>query len=134
MDMQQIAAAFMSSPQGQQALGALGAQGVGAADATRFLGHATEAAATHANEHHEAEGLLGEHAGRNFFAAFTAGLMKGDGIMGAFKDGAIGVVTGRVTEALVEKAGLEGGMASTIAAAATPYITTFLKEKFSGGA
>jgi hypothetical protein len=132
MDLQEIAASFLNSAQGQQALSALGDEGVGADDAQRFLGHATEAAMAHVQAQHEASGLLGEHAGRNFFAALAAGLVKGDGVMGSLEDGAIGVVTGRITEALVEKAGLDGGTASTIAAAATPYITSFLKEKLGG--
>ena len=63
-----------------------------------------------------------------FFAAFTAGLLRGDGVMGALEDGATGVITGRVAEYLTSLAGIDGGMASTIAAAATPYVTGFLKE------
>ena len=73
--------------------------------------------------------LLGDHGGRNYLAGIAAGMMRGDGIVGSLEDGALGVVTGRITEALVNKAGLDGGTASTIAAAATPYIAGYLREK-----
>lgn len=131
MDIQEIVGGFFQSSHGQQALGALGAQGISPEAATQFLGHATEAAAMHVHEHHESSGLLGAHPGKSFFAAFAAGLIKGDGVLGALEDGAMGVVTGRITEALMDRAGLDSDTASVVAAAATPYITSYLKEKFT---
>lgn len=140
MDVQSLITGFLASSQGQSAVAALGNHGIAGGDAEAALGHATQAVATHVSDQHPKpeEGLLGsllgDHAGRNFLAGLAAGLAKGDGLVGALEDGAMGVVTGRVTEALVEKAGMDGGMASTIAAAATPYITSYLKEKLGSGA
>ena len=54
--------------------------------------------------------------------------MKGDGLVGALEDGAEGLLTGRITEALASRAGLDPAMASTIAAAATPFVASFLKN------
>ena len=48
--------------------------------------------------------------------------------MGALEDGAVGAVTGRVAEYLGSLAGVDAGTASTIAAAATPYVMGFLKQ------
>ena len=135
MEMQELVTGFLGSSQGQDAHATLTAQGIDPSLATTLLGHAAEAAANHVNEQHPppAEGLLGSifghHAGRNFLAGIAAGIARGDGVVGSLEDGAMGVVTGRITEALVEKAGLDGGTASTVAAAATPFIVGFLKEK-----
>ena len=135
MDMQELVSGFFASSQGQAAHANLVRMGIDPGQATTLLGHATEAAANHVNEQHAPpeEGLLGSlfghHAGRNFLAGIAAGIARGDGVVGSLEDGAMGVVTGRITEALVEKAGMDGGMASTVAAAATPFIVGFLKEK-----
>jgi hypothetical protein len=138
MDMQELVAGFLASSHGQNAQNALVGQGIDPTQANVLLGHATEAAANHINAQHpaptESEGgllgsLLGQHAGRNFLAGIAAGIARGDGLAGSLEDGALGVVTGRITEALVEKAGLDGGTASTVAAAATPFIAGYLKEK-----
>jgi hypothetical protein len=128
MNAQELMQTFLSSEHGAQAVQALQAQGVSPESAEQYLGHALQAGMDHTHEHAQSGGLLGEHPGRNFFAAFTAGLLRGDGVMGALEDGATGVITGRVAEYLTSLAGIDGGMASTIAAAATPYVTGFLKQ------
>jgi hypothetical protein len=51
---------------------------------------------------------LGEHAGRSFLAPFASGLVKGDGMRGALGDGAEGLLSGRVTEALAARAARPG--------------------------
>jgi len=135
MELQDLITGFLASQHGQDAHATLVGQGIEPGQASTLLGHAAEAAANHVNEQHPPpdEGLLGSlfghHAGRNFLAGIAAGIARGDGLVGSLEDGAMGVVTGRITEALVEKAGMDGGMASTVAAAATPFIVAFLKEK-----
>jgi len=127
MDAQQLISEFVASEHGAQAVQALGAQGVSEADAQQFLSHAAGAAYTHVDEQHS--GLMGEHAGRSFFSAFAAGLVRGDGFFKSLVDGGEGVISGRVAESLAARAGLDPSAASTIAAAATPYIVAFLKQK-----
>lgn len=128
MDAQQLISEFLASDHGAQAVQALGEQGVNEADAQQLLSHATGAA----YEHVEAQnaGLMGEHAGRSFFSAFAAGLLHGDGFLKSLTDGGEGVISGRVAEALAARAGVDPSTASTIAAAATPYVVAFLKQKF----
>jgi len=73
--------------------------------------------------------FLGAHLGRNFFAAFAAGVVKGDGLLGSMKDGLEGALSGRLVEALATKVELDPSTASGIAAAATPFVASFLHEK-----
>jgi len=129
MDAQQLFKELLGSPQGQQALSAITAQGVSPDTAEQYLAHATEAAHGHVEEQ---AGLLGNNPGKSFFAAFATGLIKGDGVLGALKDGAEGLVSGRVAEALAAKAGVDTATASAIAAAATPFVVSFIKEKLGG--
>lgn len=127
MDAQQLISEFLASEHGAQAVSALAAQGVGADDAQQMLGHATTAAYDHVEEQHA--GLMGSHPGKSFFAAFAAGLVRGDGFFRSLAEGGEGVLTGRVAEALATRAGVDSSMASTLAAAATPYVVAFLKQK-----
>jgi hypothetical protein len=94
---------FLNSEHGQKAKEALTQQGFSTDEATTYLGHAAQAGADHAHEHAESHGLLGEHAGRNFFAAFAAGIVKGDGFLHSLGDGFEGVIAGRIAEALCNK-------------------------------
>ena len=128
MDFSELAQEFLGSEHGQGALNALAAQGVSSDDAQTYLTHAVAAGGEHVEEH--GAGLLGDHPGKSFFAAFAAGLVKGDGIFGSLEDGAEGVLTGRVAEAIANRAGIDPATAATIAAAATPYVRAFLKNKF----
>jgi len=127
MDPQQLISEFLASDHGAQAVQALGAQGVSEADAQQILTHSAGAAVAHVEEHHA--GLLGEHAGRSFFSAFAAGLVRGDGFFKSLVDGGEGVVTGRIAESIAARAGVDPSTASTLAAAATPYVLGFLKQK-----
>jgi hypothetical protein len=128
MDAQQLVSEFLASDHGAQAVQALGAQGVNESDAKQLLGQATEAVHAHAEE--QGSGLLGEHAGKSFFAGLAAGLVRGDGFFKSIVDGGEGVITGRVAESLAARAGLDPSTASAIAAAATPYVLGFLKQRF----
>jgi hypothetical protein len=127
VDAQQLISEFLASEHGTQAVQALGAQGIGEADARQMLSHSTEAAYAHVEEQHA--GVMGEHAGKSFFSAFAAGLVRGDGFFKSLVDGGEGVISGRVAESLAARAGLDSSTASTIAAAATPYVVGFLKQK-----
>ncbi|MBE7942801.1 hypothetical protein IM725_19710 [Ramlibacter aquaticus] len=129
MDAQQLVTEFLASAHGQEAVQALGAQGISAPDAQQLLGNATEAVHAHVDE--QSPGLMGEHAGKSFFAGLAAGLLRGDGFFKSLVDGGEGIVSGRVAESLAARAGLDPSTASTVAAAATPYILGFLKERFS---
>ncbi|MBS0434991.1 MAG: hypothetical protein JSR75_08865 [Proteobacteria bacterium] len=128
MDVQQFVSEFLASDHGAQALQALGAQGLSADEAQQVLGQAAEAA--HAHVEQQGAGLLGSHPGRSFFAAFTAGMVRGDGFLKSLVDGGEGVISGRVAESIAGNAGMNASTASTLAAAATPYLTAFLKQKF----
>ncbi len=98
MDAQQLVSEFLASEHGVQAAQALSAQGVGAADAQQLLSQAATAGVAHAEEQHA--GLLGEHAGKSFFAAFASGLVRGDGFFKSLVDGGEGVITGRIAESM----------------------------------
>jgi hypothetical protein len=127
MDAQQLISEFLSSEHGSQATQALTAQGISADDAQQMLSQAAETAHAHVEE--QSGGLMGEHAGKSFFAAFAAGLVRGDGVFKSLMEGGEGVLTGRVAESLAERMGIDPSTASTVAAAATPYLVAFLKER-----
>lgn len=128
MDAQQFISEFLNSEHGAQAVQALGAQGVSEADAQQLLTHAAGASYAQVEEQHS--GVMGEHAGKSFFSAFASGLVRGDGFLKSLVDGGEGVMSGRVAESLAERAGLDPSTASAVAAAATPYVVGFLKQKF----
>lgn len=129
MDAQQLISEFLASDHGAQAVQALGQQGISGDDAQQLLGQATEAAHAHVEE--QQHGLMGEHAGKSFFAGFAAGLVRGDGFFKSLMEGGEGIMSGRVAESLAARAGLDPSMASTVAAAATPYIVAFLKQRLA---
>jgi ribulose kinase len=129
VDTTQLVSEFLASDHGAQALQALGAQGVSDADARDLLSHATGAAVDHVESQNT--GIMGDHPGKSFFAAFAAGLVHGDGFFKSLVDGGEGVMAGRVAEALGARVGLDPATASSIAAAATPYIVGFLKQRLS---
>lgn len=120
---------FLASGHGSQATQALAAQGVSADDAQQVLSQAAETAHAHVEE--QGGGLMGEHAGKSFFAAFAAGLVRGDGFVRSLTEGGEGILTGRVAESLAGKMGIDPATASTLAAAATPYLVAFLKERLA---
>ena len=129
MDAQQLVTEFLASEHGGQAAQALADQGIGSDDAQQMLSHAAEAAHAHVEE--QGGGLMGEHAGKSFFAAFAAGLVHGDGFFESLKAGGEGILAGRVAESLAGKMGIDPATASTLAAAATPFLVAFLKEKLA---
>lgn len=129
MDVQQLISEFLSSEHGAQATQALTAQGINYNDAQQMLGQAVEVAHGTAQQQSEASGT--EHTGRNFFAGLASGLFRGDGFFKSLLDGGEGILTGKVTATLAERMGIDPGTASTVAAAATPYIAAFLKERFA---
>jgi hypothetical protein len=127
MDLQSFVGNFLSSAHGRSAALALAAQGIRADKASEYLAHA--AAIGHAHVEKGPTDLLGENLAASFLTAFATGLAKGDGLLGALGDGVEGALVGRVTEALAARAGLDSKTASTIAAAATPHVVSFLKAK-----
>ncbi|SAL38974.1 hypothetical protein [Caballeronia concitans] len=129
MDVQQLVSDFLSSSHGAQATQALTDQGFSPEDSQQMLSTAAETAHAHAEE--QGQGLLGDHPGKSFFAAFAAGLVRGDGFFKSLGEGGEGVLTGRIAESIGARMGLDPGTASTVAAAATPYVISFLREKFA---
>lgn len=129
MNAQDFVTAFLSSDHGQRAASTLASQGMAPEVAQQYLEHA--ATAGHEHVEHHGSGLLGDNAGKSFFAAFTAGLIKGDGFLGSIGDGLEGVLVGRITEAIVTRAGVDPALAATVAAAVTPYVASFVKGKLS---
>src|SRR4051794_25158765 len=115
MNLQALASEFLSSDHGQGALSALASQGFSLGDATSMLTAGAHAAGEHAEDHAQSSGLMGAHPGKSFFAAFAAGLVRGDGFLGALEDGAEGVVVGRVAEAIANKLGISADAASAAA-------------------
>ncbi|SAK43163.1 hypothetical protein AWB75_00509 [Caballeronia catudaia] len=129
MDMQQLVSEFLSSEHGAQATQALTNQGFSQEDSQQMLGAGAETAHAHAEEQNA--GLLGNHPGKSFFAAFAAGLVRGDGFLKSMEEGGEGILTGRVAESIAARMGLDPATASTVAAAATPYVVAFLREKLA---
>lgn len=107
---------------------ALAAQGVDPESARDMLGQATSVAQDHVEAAHSS-GLLGDHPVRNFFTAFATGLVRGDGVMKSLVDGGEGVLSGKVAESIAQRNGIDSSKASAIAAAATPFVVAFLKQK-----
>ncbi|WP_353190783.1 hypothetical protein [Pandoraea pnomenusa] len=130
MDVQQLVSEFLASEHGSQATQALAAQGISGDDAQQMLSQAAEATHNVADEQ-SGGGLLGEHSGKSFLVGFAAGMLRGEGFFKSLEDGGAGMLTGRVAEALANRMGIDPATASTVAAAATPYVVAFMKEKFA---
>jgi hypothetical protein len=128
MDIPSLVQSFLESSHGQQAAAALQQQGISAEDAQNLLTHAATAGAEHVETQAQGAGLLGEHPGKSFFAAFAAGLVKGDGLVGSLEDGAEGVLASKITEVLLSRAGVDASTASTVVASPTPFIAAFFKS------
>ena len=129
MDISALLSTFLASSHGQNAAAALATQGFGDDDTQSILTHSIAAGAAHVEQAHKDNGgLLGEHAGKSFFAAFASGLIKGDGVFGSLEDGAAGVVQGRIVELLTAQMGMDSAAASAAAGATAPYVLSFLRE------
>lgn len=129
MDIANLVQSFMSSDPGRAAGAALAQQGFSGPQVQEILGQSAWAGAQHVEQSHkDGGGLLGQHAGLSFFAAFASGLVKGDGLVGALEDGAGGVVVGRIAEALTARMGFDSAVANAAAAATAPYVVRFLKQ------
>lgn len=136
---QELLSEFVSSPQGQNALSALQEKGYSAEDATSFLEHGVSAAAETMEGQSAGQAqpeigifdLFGGHAGREFLAGAVAGIMRGEGVLGALEDGGIGLISGHVAEVIASRAGIDPATAGTIAAVVTPFIVHYAHEKLS---
>lgn len=130
MDIASLVQNFLQSSHGQQAASSLSQAGFNDGQVQDILTHAATAGAEHVEQHHRDNGgLLGNHAGVSFFAAFASGIIKGDGVFGALEDGVAGVVIGRITEALTARMGLDSASADAAAAATAPFVMAFLREQ-----
>lgn len=122
---------FLGSPEGAQAATDLAIAGVPGDQIQSVLTHAIRAGIEHIEADASNGGLLGEHPGLSFFAAFASGLVQGDGVVGSLEDGALGVVIGRITEAITSSVGLDSGLVDAAAAAAAPNVMRYLKRHFN---
>lgn len=128
MDAQQLVSEFLGSDHGAQALQALTSQGLSDADAQQVLTHAAGAAADHATAD---AAPSGGHTGSSFLAGFAAGLARGDGFLKSLVDGGEGILGGHMAEAIAARAGIDPATASTLAAAVSPYVVGFLKQRLA---
>lgn len=129
MDVQSLISEFVSSEHGSNATDALAQAGVTGDQAQQIL--AAAAGAGHAQVEESGSGLLGAAPGKSFFAAFAAGIVKGDGVFGSLEDGAEGVLVGRIAQAIGSEVGIDPATAQTLAAAVTPFVASFIKKKLS---
>lgn len=130
MDAESLISEFLGSEHGAGAADALAQAGITGDQAQQVLSAA--AGAGHAQVEESGSGLLGAAPGKSFFAAFAAGIVKGDGVFGSLEDGAEGVLVGRVAQAIADRAGIDPATAQTLAAAVTPFVASFIKKKLSG--
>jgi hypothetical protein len=119
---------FLGSPEGADAAEALRGAGVPEESIRDVLHHAARAGIEHLENDAREGGILGKHAGMSFFAAFASGLIQGDGLVGSLEEGALGVVVGRITEAITASVGLDSGLADAAAAATAPHVMKYLKR------
>src|SRR5262245_20565892 len=95
--IEQMMSGFLASPQAQQAVQALGAKGFTPDQVQQIMAHASGAAAHgmakqtagHAEPAVGLFNIFGGHAGREFLMGAVTGLLRGDGIFGALKDGGL---------------------------------------------
>lgn len=128
MDTQHIINEFIHSNEGRQAAGALAEAGIEQSKIGEILHHAARAGIEHIEADAAKGGILGEHAGMSFFAAFASGLLKGDGMVGSLEDGAAGIVVGRIAEAITASVDIDSGLVDTAAAATAPYVMAYMKR------
>jgi hypothetical protein len=128
MDTQNIIHNFIHSSEGREAASAIEGAGVPAHQVKDFLQHAARAGIEHIEADARNGGILGEHAGASFFAAFASGLIKGDGVIGSLEDGAAGVVIGRITESVTSAMDIDSAVVDAAAAATAPYVMAYLKK------
>lgn len=128
MDPQKIIHSFLHSQEGKDAASALSAQGIEDSKIAQILHHAARAGIEHLEADAQKGGILGEHAGLSFFAAFASGLVKGDGVMGALEDGVGGVVVGRIAEAITASVDIDSSLVDAAAATTAPYVVSYLKK------
>ena len=128
MDTQQIIQSFLHSSEGRQAASALADVGIEESKISQVLHHAARAGIEHVEADAQRGGILGEHAGMSFFAAFASGLLKGDGVVGSLEDGVGGVVVGRIAEAITASVDIDSSLVDAAAAATAPYVMAYLKK------
>jgi len=142
--IEQMMSGFVQSQQGQQAMQALARKGFSAQQVQQVMQHAGPAASHSltkqtAGHPEPAVGLFnifGGHAGREFLLGAVTGLLSGDGVIGAVKDGGLSMLTGHLAEYLAPKLGIDAATAGSIAAVLTPFIGHYVHDhlgKHHGG-
>ena len=142
--IEQMMSGFLASQQGQQAMQALTQKGFQPQQVQQILQHAVPAAtasmskqtAGHAQPAVGLFNIFGGHAGREFLLGAVTGLLSGDGVFGAIKDGGMSMLAGHMAEYLAPKLGIDSGTAGSIAAVLTPFIAHYVHDhvgKHHGG-
>jgi len=139
---EEMLGSFLGSEQGRGATQALQQKGVPQGQIQQILQAALPAAASSLQQQGSkampnapalgAFDVLGGHPGQSFLIAAATSMMRGEGMSGALRDGAIGVVGGRIGEALASRMNMSPQMASGIAAAITPFVVSYAQEHLAG--
>lgn len=144
--LDQLAQEFMRSPQGQQAMSRLAAQGFQSQQAQSMLAAALPSAA---QAFHQAQlgglavqrpggpgGLMdvgNSHYVTNFLSGAVTSLLRGEGLVGAAADGLQGVVGGHVAQVIATQFGLPQRVAGTVGAIVTPLAIDWLWDGVQSG-
>ncbi|MFO0686062.1 MAG: hypothetical protein U0234_28635 [Sandaracinus sp.] len=140
---EQMLGSFLGSSQGQAAKDALRQRGVDDSQMQQIFAAALPAAAGSLEQQvsKQAPGqssalgafdVLGGHAGQSFLIGAATSMLRGEGMSGALRDGAVGVVGGRIGEALASRLGMDSRLASGLGAAIAPFVLSYAQEQLSG--
>jgi len=140
---EQMLGSFLGSSQGQAAKDALRQRGVDEGQMQQIFAAALPAAAGSLEQQagKQAPGqssalgafdVLGGHAGQSFLIGAATSMLRGEGMSGAVRDGAVGVVGGRIGEALASRMGMDPRIASGLGAAIAPFVLSYAQEQLSG--
>jgi hypothetical protein len=135
----ELLSSFLSSEHGQNASTHLQQQGYPPDQINDILGAAVEGGAKGmhaATEGHEEPALglfniFGGHAGREFLTGAVVGLLRGDGIGGALKDGVYGALAGHIAEVIAQRTGMNQSVAGELAAGLAPFIASHAHDALS---
>ncbi len=138
---EEMLGSFLGSEQGRGAAQALQQKGVPEGQIQQILQAALPAAASSLEQQGSkampsapalgAFDALGGHPAQSFLIAAATSMLRGEGVSGALRDGAIGIVGGRIGEALASRLNMDPQTASGIAAAITPFIVGYAQDRLA---
>ena len=138
---EEMLGSFLGSEQGRGAAQALQQKGVPQGQIQQILQAALPAAASSLEQQGSkampnapalgAFDALGGHPAQSFLIAAATSMLRGEGMSGALRDGAIGIVGGRIGEALAARLNMDPQTASGIAAAITPFVVSYAQDRLA---